>query len=63
MTDAAQAVIDAARGVAFCATQWDQPRGQLCAEHLAPLLAALAALDSEPDYRERMARLYKGEDK
>jgi hypothetical protein len=25
--------------------------------------SALAALDAEPDYRERMARLYRGEDK
>jgi hypothetical protein len=65
MTDREQAVIDAARAVL------DAVRG-IRSQYVndwrplntagSALETALAALDAEPDYRERMARLYRGAD-
>jgi predicted secreted protein len=78
VTPTEQAVIDAARAVEAAQLAWDaaeampyspetfHERTMRCDEWLTArhvLNAALAALDSEPDYRERMARLFRGEDK
>jgi hypothetical protein len=67
MTPTEQAVIDAARALvdAVDAIMAGTLMGSdgLVARCRLNLRSALAALDSEPDYRERMARLYRGEDK
>jgi hypothetical protein len=69
MTDREQAVIDAARSWRFA---WDemeatsimgtvQKKMDRIRECERNLKIASITLDSEPDYRERMARLYRGE--
>ena len=40
------AAVDALYGVVYCADCWDNPEHALCAKHLEPARAALAALDN-----------------
>jgi len=60
MTETERAVIDAARALV---AWYDHDEIGDAGERVQALRAALAALDSEPSYRERVARLYRGEDK